>query len=211
MLRSDAFDPPGVRLSVETSLRGLRVERVDLLLLHDCGLPSLERPDFVALLDRLREEGKIGAWGIAADASVVFEALARRAGLSAVQFASSAWRRRATRLPPGTAPPCSRIPRSGRDSPNCAVCSRRTTRWRAWSGHLGVDARDRDAPAALFLSLAVRDNPEGLVLFSSSRLGAIRSNVARVGAVSDGALDALVSLAADDAGAASSLPQGVRA
>lgn len=212
MLRPGAFDPPGVRQSVETSLRELRAERVDLLLLHDCGLQDLQHPDLVALLDRLRDDGKIGAWGIATDASVVFEALERRVELSAVQFASGAWDRRATRLPAGHD---GIVLTHSALGPRFAELCRRLAAdeavARTWSDRLGVDARDRDSLAALFLGLAVRDNPEGPVLFSSSRPGAIRSNAARVGAVSDDALDALASLAADEARAVPFSPPGVRA
>lgn len=56
------FAPDDVRRQLEASLRRLRRDRVDALLLHE--VRSLD-PALVETLAMLRDEGKIGRWGIA--------------------------------------------------------------------------------------------------------------------------------------------------
>jgi aryl-alcohol dehydrogenase-like predicted oxidoreductase len=58
------FDGPYVRASVERSLRRLARRRVDLYLLHNPSPSALEGGDAVDTLTALKEEGKIGHWGV---------------------------------------------------------------------------------------------------------------------------------------------------
>ena len=52
----------GVRAACERSLRRLRTERIDLYLLHWRG--NIPLGDTIAGFEALREQGKIGAWGV---------------------------------------------------------------------------------------------------------------------------------------------------
>ncbi|MGH9263670.1 MAG: aldo/keto reductase [Acidimicrobiales bacterium] len=59
------FAPVYVEKAVERSLRRLRTDRVDLLLLHDPPAEELRAQRFLPALERLREAGKIRHYGVA--------------------------------------------------------------------------------------------------------------------------------------------------
>jgi aryl-alcohol dehydrogenase-like predicted oxidoreductase len=59
------FSPTFVRRALEESLRRLGTDYVDLYQLHNPRLDAIQRDDLFAELDRLRDEGKIRAYGAA--------------------------------------------------------------------------------------------------------------------------------------------------
>lgn len=59
------FSPAFVRLAVEKSLKRLGTDYVDWLQLHNPRLDALESDELAAELERLRDEGKVQAWGVA--------------------------------------------------------------------------------------------------------------------------------------------------
>jgi aryl-alcohol dehydrogenase-like predicted oxidoreductase len=61
-----AFTPQSIRESVETSLRELGVERIDLLQLHQWYYLWTHRPEWLETFRELRDEGKIRFFGISA-------------------------------------------------------------------------------------------------------------------------------------------------
>jgi len=63
--RPHNLDPAILRRSVETSLRRLETDRIDLIQLHNPRLEHLQRDDVWALMEDLKREGKIRAYGIA--------------------------------------------------------------------------------------------------------------------------------------------------
>lgn len=63
--RPHNLDPAALRRSVESSLRRLQTDRIDLLQLHNPRMQHLQRDDVWGLLDELKQEGKIRAYGIA--------------------------------------------------------------------------------------------------------------------------------------------------
>jgi len=63
--RPHNLDPAVVRRSVESSLRSLATDRIDLLQLHNPRLEHLQRDDVWALMEDLKREGKIRGYGIA--------------------------------------------------------------------------------------------------------------------------------------------------
>jgi D-threo-aldose 1-dehydrogenase len=68
-----SFDPPRIRRSVEQSLRTLRTDHVDALLLHDCVVSDVS-DDLRTLLEALKRSGlvlKVGVATSAKDASAV--------------------------------------------------------------------------------------------------------------------------------------------
>ncbi len=85
------FSVPALRSSLEASLRALRTDHVDLLLLHAAPPEVLDQTDLLEALDRLVERGTVRLAGISADLPVVAEALRRRAAgslaLRVAQFA----------------------------------------------------------------------------------------------------------------------------
>lgn len=85
--RFHVFSPEAVRTSVERSLKALRTDCIDLLLLHECTPQEAEDASVLEVLDTLKQSGKIKAHGIATS----YEASARIAvrpptGMEACQF-----------------------------------------------------------------------------------------------------------------------------
>lgn len=62
-----AFSPEQLRNSLENSLRELRTDYVDYLLLHEFSLGDVNTDDLVEALDRLKAAGKIRQYGVTAD------------------------------------------------------------------------------------------------------------------------------------------------
>jgi hypothetical protein len=58
--RFGVFDVPALKKSLETSLRALRMDRLDALLLHEADKHDLSDGTVMALLEELRTAGKIG-------------------------------------------------------------------------------------------------------------------------------------------------------
>lgn len=63
--RPHNWSPAYVRRACEESLRRLRTDRIDLYQLHNPRLPALESDDLFAILEDLKNEGKILAYGAA--------------------------------------------------------------------------------------------------------------------------------------------------
>ena len=67
-MQTGRFSPDEVRASLETSLAELRLECVDILLLHECRPADLATAGLMELLEGLVREGKMRYFGIATDA-----------------------------------------------------------------------------------------------------------------------------------------------
>ncbi len=86
--RAQDFRPEAVTRQLESSLKNLGTDRIDLYQAHNIKLPQY-RDDLFAALDRLVEAGKLRAWGIALGPAIGwreegYEALIRR-GAATVQ------------------------------------------------------------------------------------------------------------------------------
>ncbi len=64
---SPQWSPAEIAATVDTSLRSLRTDRVDVLLLHSCPLETLQRGDVIVALQRLRDAGKAVRIGYSGD------------------------------------------------------------------------------------------------------------------------------------------------
>lgn len=58
------FDPDYIRFALEKSLQRLKTDYIDLYQLHNPPLMLLQRGEFYAVLDALRQEGKIRFYGV---------------------------------------------------------------------------------------------------------------------------------------------------
>jgi aryl-alcohol dehydrogenase-like predicted oxidoreductase len=98
--RYGAFGRAELQKSVETSLRALQTDHLDILLLHECELPDATRPETLSLLERLRADGKIRAFGIATRAPQTKAILAAEPARFAVaQFPTDVFSRNERGLP----------------------------------------------------------------------------------------------------------------
>lgn len=72
------FSVSALKTSFETSLRELRTDYVDLLLMHAAPASVLEQDDLLESMERLVNEGKVRMAGISADHDVMRRAFTRR-------------------------------------------------------------------------------------------------------------------------------------
>src|ERR1700712_582263 len=75
---SNQFSPATLQSSLETSLRQLRTDYVDMLLMHEPPASVLEQEDLLEALGRLVEQGKVRMAGIAGEQPVVLEMFKKR-------------------------------------------------------------------------------------------------------------------------------------
>ena len=173
------FGAEDARLSLENSLRELGVERVDLWLMHEATADDLDSSDLLAMLERMRDQGRIGMYGMGTERGCL-DALRQRHPeyCRVLQFEWSVRHRKPDF--PGAFLIHHRAISSAlraiqesfqRDSGLC----------RRWSDALDADLAKPDTIAALLLNGALESNPNGLVLFSSRVPGHIRANTLAAG------------------------------
>lgn len=168
MVRHGAFDLGSIQRSLEASLRALGVERVDLLLLHDCTRDDL-RPDLLDLLLRCRRDGKVGQFGLATDRGTVRQALLDcDAFVPVAQFASEVWTlpddRALTQAAAGTPGVITHSALGARFAELAERLASDRAAARRWAERFGLDVADRNALGRLFLAASLSDNAEGVVL-----------------------------------------------
>jgi aryl-alcohol dehydrogenase-like predicted oxidoreductase len=66
-LPGEAWSPELITATIDRSLERLRTDRLDVMLLHSCELPVLERGDALAALAKARDAGKIRFAGYSGD------------------------------------------------------------------------------------------------------------------------------------------------
>jgi aryl-alcohol dehydrogenase-like predicted oxidoreductase len=80
------FTPPYLAEAVESSLRRLGTDYIDLYQLHSPPASTAMRDDWLEALERLRDRGKIRYYGVSCDSSETAEAALTHSGVSAVQI-----------------------------------------------------------------------------------------------------------------------------
>jgi len=177
MIKSGVFDIPVLTQSLETSLKALGTDYVDILLLHECTETDTRNPKILAFLENLQSTGKIRAFGIATSAihtGAILRANSRYCPV--VQFQSSVFEPHQASLP---IPPDSAIFTHSALSRGFQSLSSDLDTHPAmaqrWSEQLHIDCANRPEMAALLLRYAMSDNINGTVLFSSS----VRENIVR--------------------------------
>jgi D-threo-aldose 1-dehydrogenase len=163
MAKSGEFEPVAARASLETSLRELRVETVDLLLLHECRPADLETEGLLEFLEQVVAEGQVRAFGIGTDRASTAAIVASRPEFARIVQVPQTVADPALELPPGVG----LITHSAVVPLVDAVSER--ARAEGWS---------RETVGRLLLAGGLRANPAGAVLFSSTDEGRIRANAA---------------------------------
>lgn len=88
---SGQFSLENLRSSFETSLRELRTDYVDMLLLHAAPVSVLAQDDLLEAMERLVEQGKVRMAGISGESEVILRYFEQRpAALTTAQFALNA-------------------------------------------------------------------------------------------------------------------------
>jgi predicted aldo/keto reductase-like oxidoreductase len=80
--KSDAHDPAGLKRTLETSLKKLKTDRVEMLYLHALNDLDTLNSDVAKAAEELKKAGKIKHFGFSCHGGVVAELLDKAAGLS---------------------------------------------------------------------------------------------------------------------------------
>ncbi|RYG38209.1 MAG: aldo/keto reductase [Burkholderiales bacterium] len=172
------FDLPRMRASFEASLRELRTDYVDCLLLHECTRANMADPEVVGFVEGLKREGKIRAWGVAPTVAEMLAISNAGTGFGQVaQFANSAFSDALSKIkqPPGALVIThSSLAGGFRDLLERLKSADAAARWQAATG---FDPSDHARLGRLFLRYALQRNEGGIVLFSTSQPARIAENV----------------------------------
>jgi D-threo-aldose 1-dehydrogenase len=180
MVVSGVFDILAVTRSLENSLRQLQTDYVDFLLLHECSEADLQKPELLEFLRTVQHQGKVRYYGVATTAPSTQAALSRFPEYApVVQFPNSAFERNIETLDLHTGPAI--FTHSSLSFGFAQFCSELATHPPsifAWNERLGVNCLDRRALGEITLQYAMYQNPNGVVLFSSTSQEHIRANAA---------------------------------
>jgi aryl-alcohol dehydrogenase-like predicted oxidoreductase len=171
------FSQKDIRASVEKSLRQLKTDYLDALLLHECRATDIEPLDVPATLDKLRSEGKILSYGLATSveqsAAITrsFPTLASIVQIPGENLDPEKW--------PFLSETSDRliithsVLANGLESMIEGFKKRRNVRETIQS-KLGFDLSEPAGVAQLLLARAVNVNSNGIVLFSTSKINNIQ-------------------------------------
>jgi aryl-alcohol dehydrogenase-like predicted oxidoreductase len=189
------FDAAAVCKSVDTSLRALGSDHVDLLLLHEPAVADVQSDELAETLEDLLRQGKTRAIGAGGSVAVARAVIAdpRRLDSWIVQVPSSVLQP-AVDAAPGLAG-AHLVTHSVIAADLAAL--RRARSDEGWSSgferSLGVAPTD-DVLVSLLLRHALRANPRGVVLFASMRPDRVAAAAAAAAAADEVDLDTFAAL-----------------
>lgn len=175
--RTNCFDPESARLSLETSLRELGTDHVDLFLLHEANLENAQTPGLLEFLDGAKRDGKIRAFGCASECASTLNIITHApAFASFVQIANSFGHWNLPKLPSGS----ERFVLTHGALKNLSALENAFSQSPPETQEKGVElflsARGSEL-AGLVLGLALHKNSQGVTLFSSTQPQRIRENI----------------------------------
>lgn len=182
-VQSGAFSVDTAQASLETSLRELKTDYIDIYLLHEPLLEDTQTEGLLEFLQNSVKSGKIGRFGVGTSIENIIKMYdaQQHPFLKVVQFENSALTRNLERLPTLdselviTHRP---LAESFRQLQKRLLNDSQTLQ--QWSQALNVDCGNPLVLASLMLNYAVQVNQQGLVLFSSCSCKHIESNIASV-------------------------------
>lgn len=179
LVESGQFAPTDVRRSLETSLRELRVDSVDVLLLHECRPADLQDDKLLELLRMLVLEGKIRYFGIGTDVDSTREVIATRPQFAQiVQLRDNVLEPALEKLPALAGGPAITHTAMGDLVARLTGALADRNRRELWRRELGLHLSDREELGGLLLAYCLESNHNGIVLFSSTSDSRIRANAA---------------------------------
>jgi aryl-alcohol dehydrogenase-like predicted oxidoreductase len=178
-VRTNRFDQESARLSLETSLRELRTDRIDLFLLHDANLEDARTPGLLEFLEAAKQDGKIRAFGSASGYSETLDIILHAPlCASVVQIANGFGQWNLARLPANP----SRFVITHGALKILPVLERglRGAESTAGEGEFPLLSSMRGMKlAGLLLGFAMHENRQGITLFSSTQPRRIRDNITK--------------------------------
>lgn len=169
------FTPEEAQHSLDNSLRELRLDRIDIWLLHEATAADLTDDRLLRWMEQAVASGKIGSFGVGSERLRVEAIVAQMPQYCpTVQFEWSVMD-----LPVAPASSFRIHHRSLTDNFRQLHSEfiRDTRHAAAWSSEIDADLRDSSLLAALMLKAALVENPQSVILFSSKSAEHIRRNV----------------------------------
>jgi D-threo-aldose 1-dehydrogenase len=176
------FSAAEARISLETSLRSLGTDYVDLYLLHEPPANAKLDDELLLFLETVKGEGKIRAYGIGGDFEIVKLFLKSQSPFAKVlQFDNDIISRQLSQI--------------DSEQSNAAITFRGLYKAfdlllmyvaahpdiaHQWSQILDLNISDTSALSSLMFAWAARDNINGIVLFSTSSPSRVAENVRSV-------------------------------
>jgi aryl-alcohol dehydrogenase-like predicted oxidoreductase len=166
-----SYTPETAARSLETSLRELQTDYVDLLLLHDPSPTDLAQSDIFPWLEKAKAEGKLREYGIAGEFEDVTAIAQQHPELTKIlQFPSDALNRNAEAIAKTIGKAMLTFsPLSPAIERIVAAARRSQAVSKQWTKLFGASVRDTRQLAALLMAYARSVNPNGVVLFSTTR------------------------------------------
>ena len=168
------FEVAQITQSVEASLRLLKTDHIEALLLHEIRAHEVH-DELKRLLETLRREGKVGAYGIATSVEESEAMIARHPELCDIVQVAAPWLERQRPLPENACV----IVHSVLGARLTAFLNLLKTEGhvaRRFKDDTGLTANDAGQIGRLMLQAAMMRNPDGVTLFSTARVERIRRN-----------------------------------
>jgi hypothetical protein len=163
------YDAQTARSSLETSLRELRTDYVDVFFVHDpTPADRLDLPEISAYLETARQAGHIRAWGIAGEREPCVSIKHALPDETILQVRDDVFSR--TPAPDRKAGPMITFGViAGALERMVTHLSGSPERCRRWSEEIGADCSSPQVIASLLFRDALSANSEGVVLYSTTR------------------------------------------
>ena len=178
MVQSGLFTPQNAVQSLESSLRELRTDSIDVFLLHEATLRDAASEPLLEALRSQVDRGTIRCFGVASSFHhLQKEAIPVPSSYQVLQFEDNAATRNLQMLDKvqGRAVITHSIFQPLR--PLCKAIAAQPALTRKYTAHLNIDLADPGVLGALLLQFALRSNPSGVVLFSSTDPKRVSANV----------------------------------
>ncbi|MBI4277304.1 MAG: aldo/keto reductase [Armatimonadetes bacterium] len=181
LISGGRFSVADARASLETSLRELNTQFVDILLLHECRVHDISE-ELLESLNACVRTGMARYVGVATDPATTADLLSRGHWFpTVIQIPRSFIEPTLGALPGGHGRATITHSVLARDlAPLWTYVTASPARTRRWSEALQADCSNRDVLATLLLQQVVMANPQGGVLFSSRRPERVRGNAEAV-------------------------------
>jgi D-threo-aldose 1-dehydrogenase len=183
LVKSGVFSAQQAQGSLETSLRELSTDHIDIYLLHDYIVSEQPPDELLAFLENSIKAGKIRSFGIGTGFKNILQALERQPRLcSVLQFQNSVLIRNSDHLPRGNSDRLviTHGALGGSYRSVLTFLEARRDVAKDWAAKLGCHRLDENTLSALMLNYAADANPKGLVLFSSRDPVRVNRNVKAV-------------------------------
>jgi aryl-alcohol dehydrogenase-like predicted oxidoreductase len=176
-VQSGKFTPGDAQMSLETSLRELGTDHVDLLLLHEAELADAAGEPLMRYLESQIAAGTVRCVGIGSDFARLPADLSALPSLyQVVQFNHNAQTRNLPKLVNRENRPLITHTIFGPAGPLMEAMRARPREARKWAAEIGADVSDAGVVNSLLLHYSLAANPGGVVLFSSLKPAHVESN-----------------------------------